>query len=414
MRRYVRRGATGIAIIDNSGSRPFLRYVFDVADTGGGEETRPKLWKYREEYQDTVSAALGQRFDVSGSDLVEQFEKIAAQLAAEYWDDHQQDILRIVDGSFLEEYDEFNIGAQFRNAAAVSIAYTLMSRCGLEPENYFEHEDFLSFFDFNTQDTITELGTAVSLGTPVYKESFQYAYQHGEQEQYLASNRANIACKEAIEQAIASHYYDNRFHAEAAVRDVVKQFGFERMFYVLANTVQTQGGDGRISRANKDWAQTIPVAFENGRRDMSFLITRSHPGLLDMFVSKARHEHLLRQPLKAADIKAEAAYILERFQAAQEPNSPNGTHYMVQVSPDFLARAGTKDTDRLMAMLPFQTLSLSGLEGRKGTFALISKDEDRFQKLVLRRPSVRKKLQEQPAADAPKPPAKGRNKTQER
>ena len=250
--------------------------------------------------------------------------------------------------------------------------------------------------------------------TPVYKESFQYAYQHGEQEQHLSSNRANIACKEAIEQAIASHYYDNRFNAEAAVRDVVKQFGFERMFYVLANTVQTQGGDGRVSRANKDWAQTIPVAFENGRRDMSFLITRSHPGLLDMFVSKARHEHLLRQPLKAADIKAEAAYILERFQAAQEPNSPNGTHYMVQVSPDFMARAGTKDTDRLMAMLPFQTLSLSGLEGRKGTFALISKDENRFQKLVLRRPSVRKKLQEQPAADAPKPPAKGRNKAQER
>ena len=250
--------------------------------------------------------------------------------------------------------------------------------------------------------------------TPVYKESFQYAYQHGEQEQHLSSNRANIACKEAIEQAIASHYYDNRFNAEAAVRDVVKQFGFERMFYVLANTVQTQGGDGRVSRANKDWAQTIPVAFENGRRDMSFLITRSHPGLLDMFVSKARHEHLLRQPLKAADIKAEAAYILERFQAAQEPNSPKGTHYMAQVSPNFMARAGTKDTDRLMAMLPFQSLSLSGLEGRKGTFALISKDEDRFQKLILRRPSVRKKLQEQPAADAPKPPAKGRNKTQER
>ena len=250
--------------------------------------------------------------------------------------------------------------------------------------------------------------------TPVYKESFQYAYQHGEQKQHLASNRANIACKEAIEQAITSHYYDNRFNAEAAVRDVVKQFGFERMFYVLANTVQTQGGDGRVSRSNKDWAQTIPVAFENGRRDMSFLITRSHPGLLDMFVSKARHEHLLRQPLKAADIKAEATYILERFQAAQEPNSPNGTHYMVQVSPDFLARAGTKDTDRLMAMLPFQSLSLSGLEGRKGTFALIVKDEDRFQKLILRRPSVRKKLQEQPAADTPKPPAKSKAKDQER
>ena len=85
---------------------------------------------------------------------------------------------------------------------------------------------------------------------------------------------------------------------------------------------------------------------------MSFMITHSHPGLLDMFVSKARHEHLLRQPLKAADIKAEAEHILKRLQEAQEPNSPNGTHYMAQVSPDFMARASTKDTDRLMAMLP--------------------------------------------------------------
>ena len=250
--------------------------------------------------------------------------------------------------------------------------------------------------------------------TPIYKESFEYAYNHGEEEQHRASNHANIACKKAIETAIASHYHDNRLDTQAAVQEVVKQFGYERMFYVLANTVQTQGTDGRVSQANKKWAQTIPIVFERGKRDTSYLITQTHPGLLDMFVSSARHEHLLRQPLKAADIKAEAAYILERFQAAQEPNSPNGTHYMAQVSPDFMARAGTKDTDRLMSMLPFQTLSLSGLEGRKGTFALISKDEDRFQKLILRRPSVRKKLQEQPAADTPKPPAKSKAKDQER
>ena len=133
-----------------------------------------------------------------------------------------------------------------------------------------------------------------------------------------------------------------------------------------------------------------------------------------MFVSEARHEYLLSLPLTKEDIKAEALNILSKFQDAREPNSPNGTHYMAQISPDFLARANTKDTDRLMAMLPFQTLSLSGLEGRKGKFALISKDENRFQKLVLRKPSVRKKLQEQPDTDAPKPPAKGKNKAQER
>ena len=182
MRRYVRRGATGIAIIDNSGNRPFLRYVFDVTDTGGGEDTRPKLWKYGEEYRDTVSAALEQRFDVSGSDLSDQLEKIAAQLAGEYWNEHRQDILHIVDGSFLEEYDEFNIGAQFRNAAAVSIAYTLMSRCGLEPENYFEHEDFLSIFDFNTPDTITELGTAVSQGSETVLRQIEVTIKKYERE----------------------------------------------------------------------------------------------------------------------------------------------------------------------------------------------------------------------------------------
>ena len=182
MRRYVRRGAKGIALIENSGGRPFLRYVFDVADTGGGEDTRPKLWRYQNEYQNVVSSALKQRYDVSGSDLAEQFEKIAAQLAGEYWNDHRQDILRIVDGSFLEEYDEFNIGTQFRNAAAVSIAYTLMSRCGLKPESYFEHEDFLSIFDFNTPDTITELGTAVSQGSETVLRQIEITIKKYERE----------------------------------------------------------------------------------------------------------------------------------------------------------------------------------------------------------------------------------------
>ena len=199
------------------------------------------------------------------------------------------------------------------------------------------------------------------------------------------------------------------------MRDVVKRFGYERTFYVLANTVQTQGGDGRVSQSNKQWAQSIPVVFEGGKRDVSYLITRAHSGLLDMFVSQARHEFLLRQPLKAADIKAEAEHILKRIQEAQEPNSPNGTHYMAQVSPDFLARAKTKDTDRLMSMLPFQSLSLSTLEGRKGTYALILKEENRFQSLVLRRPSVKKKLQEKSAVStAPSAPGKSKSKGQER
>ncbi len=165
MRRYIRRGSKGIALIDNSHGKPVLRYVFDVSDTGRMDDRglNPNLWQYREEHRDVVTAALETRFEVSGKDgIAAQLENIAAKLAGEYWDDHQDDILRTVDGSFLEEYDAFNIGAAFRSAAAVSITYALMSRCGLEPETYFQHEDFLSVFDFNTQDTVTALGTAVS------------------------------------------------------------------------------------------------------------------------------------------------------------------------------------------------------------------------------------------------------------
>ena len=248
--------------------------------------------------------------------------------------------------------------------------------------------------------------------TPIYKESYLYAYEHGEDAQYIASRTANIKCKEAIERAVADHYKDNRLNTMGAVWEVVRLFGYERTLYVLANTVQNMEHDGRVSRANMEWAQTIPVAFENGQRDFSYLITRTHPGLLDMFVSEVRHEYLLSLPLKREDIKAEAQRILTEFQSTPEPNSPNGTHYMAQISPDFLARAGTKDHDRLMAMLPFQSLTLSTLNGLKGTYALIRQDENRFQPLRLRKPSVRKKLQEQP--DAPKSPGKGKSERQER
>ena len=164
MGRYVRRGSRGIAIIDSSGETPRLRYVFDVADTGDREQSRrPYLWQLQPEHEGIVSAALEQRFGVSGENgLGDQLERVAAQLANEYWNDHRSDILAIVDGSFLEEYDEFNIGAAFRNAAAVSITYSLLSRCGMEPEQYFEHEDFLSIFDWNTPDAVAALGSAVS------------------------------------------------------------------------------------------------------------------------------------------------------------------------------------------------------------------------------------------------------------
>ena len=163
MGRYVRRGSKGIALVDDSGDRPRLRYVFDISDTGTREHSRtPWLWTMNEEHTAPVMAMLERNYDVSGGDLAQQLADVAAKLAEEYWDEHRQDILYIVDGSFLEEYDEYNIEVQFKSAATVSITYALMSRCGLEPEQYFGHEDFMPIFDFNTPAAIGALGTAVS------------------------------------------------------------------------------------------------------------------------------------------------------------------------------------------------------------------------------------------------------------
>ena len=164
MGRYVRRGSTGIALIDATGYKPRLKYVFDVSDTGGKENARRvNLWELKDAHTDGVSAMLERNYGVSGKNgLAEQFEAVASQLAAEYWRDHSRDILGIVADSYLEEYDDYNIEVAFKNAAAVSITYSLMSRCGMQPEDHFEHEDFFSIFDFNTPRTVAALGTAVS------------------------------------------------------------------------------------------------------------------------------------------------------------------------------------------------------------------------------------------------------------
>ena len=163
MGRYVRRGSKGIALVDDSGDKPRLRYVFDISDTGTREHSRtPWLWQLEEQHIGPVSAMLECNYGVAGDDLAQQLIDVAGKLASEYWDEHQQDFHYIVDGSFLEEYDELNIEVQFKSAATVSIAYALMSRCGLDTDQYFQHEDFMPIFDFNTPATVGALGAAVS------------------------------------------------------------------------------------------------------------------------------------------------------------------------------------------------------------------------------------------------------------
>lgn len=163
MGRYIRRGSKGIALVDDSGDKPRLRYVFDIADTGTLPNSRtPYLWSMEPEHTSPVKAMLEQRYGIGGDSLPQQLADIAGKLADDFWADNGADILRIVDDSFLEEYDDLNVAVQFKSAATVSTTYALMSRCGLEPEQYFDHEDFMAIFDFNTTATVSALGTAVS------------------------------------------------------------------------------------------------------------------------------------------------------------------------------------------------------------------------------------------------------------
>jgi len=244
--------------------------------------------------------------------------------------------------------------------------------------------------------------------TPIYKYPANYAREKGELELYRASLAAHAACKCAIDDAILDGW-DGMNFVPGTARKVLGQFSPERVFFVLAYTVRERKGDTRITGHNQSWAKTIPLyGLQRGRGSCTL---ESHSTKVDLFIDMAQKEYLLSLPLKREDIQAEAERILAEFQDANEPNSPNGTHYMAQVSPDFLARANTKDQDRLMAMLPFQTLTLSTLNDRKGTFALIRQDENRFRPLRLRKPSARKKLQKQP--DAPSPAGKMKPKGQE-
>lgn len=236
---------------------------------------------------------------------------------------------------------------------------------------------------------------------PVYPYPADHAREQGELDAYRASFRANVSCKDAIEAAIRDNYHDNRLDT-AAVGQVAEQFGQERMLYVLAATVRHFDYDGRISRDNKRWANTIP-AYQNGDgmdgdRSVQFVVS-SHPGLTDLFLTQARRE----QPLTADEIKAEAARLLGKLQEPVQPNSPGGTHFMAEVSRDFMERAGAKDTAALQKLLPFRSLALSNLKDRKGVYAMIGKDEDRSQS--LRRPSVRSKLQ-QASAEQKQPAAR--------
>jgi len=172
-RRYVRRGSTGIALFVTNQDKPYLRYVFDVADTGT-RRTSPEIkpWEVTDENRAYVMAAIEKSFGVPAEGILEaQLEDVAMALAKEYWDDYKKPFLDIVANSFLEEYDELNTEVAFKQAVANSVSYAMYSRLVENPDNYFEHEDFQKVFDFNSRQTVNALGNAVNaISTRMFTE----------------------------------------------------------------------------------------------------------------------------------------------------------------------------------------------------------------------------------------------------
>ena len=163
MNRYVRRGSKGIALLDESSGYPRLHYVFDVSDTGVRRNSRdPEVWQLGPDLVQPVSEMLSKTYGISGERVSQQLADVAGKLVADYWDNNGEDIRAIVDGSLLMDYDDAGVEMQFKSAAAISVTYTLLERCGFEPTGWFDKDDFQAIYNFSTPDAVFALGAAVS------------------------------------------------------------------------------------------------------------------------------------------------------------------------------------------------------------------------------------------------------------
>lgn len=228
---------------------------------------------------------------------------------------------------------EYDAPADFDDLSRIDVAYTTVGNNGYPLQVYVDLKEYkiereleerpldvrqyssldelieneLKGMDFQELVAVTEAEIQTALAAaeekvslsdlPVYRENFDYARECREVETYRISLQANVACKEAIEQAI-SQSYDGRRLAEGTAAKVMNQFGAERVLYVLANTIQQKEWDGRFTYPNKEWAKTVSIPSNMDSfgmdRNYAFAVS-SHPGLIDLFVTQARKE-MERQP----------------------------------------------------------------------------------------------------------------------
>ena len=346
MRRYVRHGAKGIALVDNSGDAPRLRYVFDIADTGTRRSSRPfSPWEINDGNVEAVSSALEDSFGAErGVSLASQLETAAALLADEYWMGNSRDILGIVDGSSLEEYDDFNIGVSFREAATVSIAHTLLRRCGYEPENYFEPQDYKAVFEWDTPEAVTALGTAVSENTQIVLRQIERTIRSYERSQ--KHDRDNLHDRERRPAARAEPARDgaNRPLREAetalpqgAPAHPVEPDGTER------DAVAAPARDGG-SGAAADRPDAAEAGGGSGRDGGT---ESRRPAEVD-----GPHEQLQGSGRRSSSERIDLQ--LNLFDEAEDAHAPSAFSFPQEVMDDVLRLGGNTDELRMRVVAEFE------------------------------------------------------------
>lgn len=225
MRRYVRHGAKGIALVDNSGDAPRLRYVFDIADTGTRRSSRPfSPWEINDGNLAEVQLGLRQAFNAEGDWLSSQLQDVARDLAEMYFDAHRHDIAGIIDGSLMAGYDEGELRDSFTKAAYASTAYALLSRCGYDPAAYFDEADFAFISEWNTSEAVTALGTAVSENAQMVLRQIERTIRSYERSQNHDRDKATFDCGSSTKRKVNPEYERMRGTIKRAQRRNAKMW----------------------------------------------------------------------------------------------------------------------------------------------------------------------------------------------
>lgn len=164
LHRWIKKGSKGIALITNDNGVQGLRHIFDISDTYDKFNRNVYVWQVEDDMQNEIIETLENRFgDLENKDnLADSIINSATNLVEDNFQDYYSDFTSIVNNSYLEELDELNLELYFKNMMKNSISYMVLKRCGIDPKEYFEVEDFRNIVNFNTTEVISRLGIATS------------------------------------------------------------------------------------------------------------------------------------------------------------------------------------------------------------------------------------------------------------